>query len=396
MEANRRNINRNRRNNIRRRQRQEEEERLARQEEERLARQEEEERVVRQNEERVARQNVFRNDNRNLGFRRDLREIGGNPRRIRPDNTITMPLRRDFRQPLPQPPQPPQPEQVPPPNISFTHRNSAHGNYTDQYIAQNVGFTGGWNNFITQARGDIVRELNQKRGSKVFFSITVKMKQNNGQFTVLGDKNTRIKDPKIITGDTNVEELYDEIMEELNEQMDALQDTEGSGWVFKELDKIDIHTVIWDPLRANKWVPLPKHIADKKAVINIRNKDEECFKWSIARAISPTDKNPQRVDKNLKEVAKSLNMNGIRIPTPIEDIGKFENQNKDIAVVVLGLNESNNVYPLHQSKYSYERKHLVILLLIKDEDKNYHYTLVNSSSRLLSKQHSEYNGKIFR
>ena len=89
----------NRRNNIRRRQRQEEEERLARQEEEeRLARQEEEERLARQEEERVARQNIFRNDNRNLGFRRDIREIGGNPQRIR------MPLRRDPTIPLPSAP----------------------------------------------------------------------------------------------------------------------------------------------------------------------------------------------------------------------------------------------------------------------------------------------------
>ena len=60
----------NTRNNVRRRQTQEEEERIAR-----------------QNEERIARQNVFRD----LGFRRDLREIGGNPRRISNNDEIIMP-----------------------------------------------------------------------------------------------------------------------------------------------------------------------------------------------------------------------------------------------------------------------------------------------------------------
>ena len=53
------------------------EERLARQNEERLARQNEE-RLARQNEERLARDNAFITDNRNL------RELGGNPRPIRP------------------------------------------------------------------------------------------------------------------------------------------------------------------------------------------------------------------------------------------------------------------------------------------------------------------------
>ena len=345
-------------------------------------RREEEERIAQQQEEERENENAFRNDNRDFGFRRDSQ-------RIRRDNTITMPLRRDPRLPLSQP-------EIPPPNISFTHRNSALGNYTDQYIAQNVGYTGGWNNFMRQARGDIIRELNQKRGSKVFFSITVKMSRSDGQFTTLAVKNIRIGEPKIITEGTDLEELYDEIMEDLNDQMDLLQDTEGSGWKFEELDKVDIHTVIYDPLNAGKWIPLPKHIADKKAVINIQNKNEECFKWCMARAISPIEKNPQMVDKNLREVAKSLNMKGIRSPTPIEDIKKFEEQNEDFAVVVLGLNEYNNVYPVRQSNYSYKRKHLVILLLIKDEEENFHYTLVNSSSRLLTKQHSNHNGKTFR
>ena len=330
MELNRRNTNRNR---IR------QEERIARQNEERIAQ--------RQEEERTVRQNVFRNDNR------DLREIGGNPRRIRTnDETI----------PLPQP-------QTQPPNISFTHQNSAFERYTDQYVAQNVGFTGDWNGFKSQAKNDIIEMLNQKRGNKVLFSVNVKMSRNDGKFNTLGDKYVRIKYPKIITEDTDVNELYEEIMEELSGEMDILQDTEGSGWILEEVEKIDIHTVGWDPLRASKWLPLPKKIADKKAIVNIQNKDEECFKWCIARAITPTEKNPQRVDKNLKEVAKSLNMEGIGLPTPIKDITKFENQNEEFAVIVLGLDKYNNVYPIRPSKYSYKRKHLVVLLLITDEEK---------------------------
>ena len=350
MESNRRNINR--------RIQREEEERLARQNEERLTRQNEE-RLAREEEERTIRDDAFRTDNRNFGFQRDERPI------------------------------------TQPPNISFTHRESNNIMSTDQYVAQNIGFTGGWNNFMNEARDSIVNELESKRGSKILFSATVKMRRVDGEHTKYENKNIRVKEPIIIYEGTNINNLYDEIMGELDRQMDQLQDTEGSGWEFLELDKINIQVVPYDPLNASKWIPLPKHIADKKAVINIQNKDENCFVYCIARAISPTDKNPQRVHKKLKETVKTLNMDGIRVPTPLDDIEKFEAQNPDIAVVVLGLNEFNNVIPLITSDFCYEREHLVILLMVKDEEENYHYTLVKDGSKLLSKQHSKYEGQVF-
>ena len=276
------------------------------------------------------------------------------------------------------------------PNISFTRRSTSFRGYADQYIAQNVGMRGEWNSVMDEARESIIRELESKRGNKVFFSVTLKMKRRDGEFTTHADKNIRIKEPVIINEGTDINALFDEMRNQIDEQVDLLQDTEGSGWEFEELDKIDILTVGYDPLRASKYIPLPKKIADKKAVINIQNNDDNCFMWCVARAISPTEHNAHRIDKKLKEVAKTLNMNGIRAPTPIEDIYKFENQNPDFSIVVLGLNKYDNIIVLKDSKYTIERKHFVLLLLIKDEDKNTHYTLVNDSSRLLSDQFSKH------
>ena len=358
---------------IRRRQRQEEEERQAqREEEERQAQREEEEQLSRREEE-----NSFRNDNRNFGFRNDNRDFG-----FRSDNTITMPLRRNPNLPLPRP-------QPPPPNISFTHRPASWGGYADQYTAQNVSMRGEWNTVMDEAKESIVRKLENKRGNRVFFSVTLKMKRRDGEFTTYADKNVRIKEGKIIYEGSDINALYDEMRNEIDKQVDLLQDTEGSGWEFVELDKIDILTSVYDPLNASKWIPLPKKIAEKHAIINIQNEDENCFMWCVLRALYPTKTNPNRIDKKIREKVKTLNMNGIRSPTPIDDIRKFENQNPDISVTVLGLNEYNNVIPLLPSKFNYERKHSILLLMIKDEEKNYHYTLVNKSSRLVKIRHSK-------
>ena len=281
------------------------------------------------------------------------------------------------------------------PTISFTHRETSFGGYTDRYIAQNLGMRGEWNSVMEEAKESIVRELESKRGNVAFFSVTLKMKRRDGEFTTEPiSKNIRA-DPVRITEGTDIKSLYEDIKNQIDRQVDLLQDTEGSGWEFEELDNIDILTVGFDPLRASKWIPLPKKIKDKKAVINIKNDDDNCFMWCVARAISPTEHNAHRIDKKLKEAAKTLNMKGIRAPTPIEDIHKFENQNPDFSIVVLGLNKYDNIIVLKDSKYTIERKNFVLLLMMKDEDKNTHYTLVNNDSRLLSDQFSKHKEEKF-
>ena len=281
------------------------------------------------------------------------------------------------------------------PNFAFSRTGARFRDFTDKYIAENINFTGDWDSFMQEARNSIINELNQKRNTKIFFSINANMRQIANGFITPGTKNLRIKEPKIILEGTDLNELYDEIMDEINERMEILQDVEGSGWVFEGVENIEILTVPYEPLRGSKYIELPKHIADKKAVINIQNKDEECFKWCVLRALNPTQSNPYRVDKKLREAEKTINMEGISIPTKIDDITKFENQNIDIAIVVLGLNEKEEVYTIKQSEYAYKRKHLVVLLLITDLEKDFQYTLVNSQSRLISPQFSKHNGKIF-
>ena len=239
---------------------------------------------------------------------------------------------------------------------------------------------------MQEARNSIINELSKNRNTKIFFSINAKMRRLEGGFETFGSRNLQIKEAKIILEGTDLNKLYDEIMDEINEKMEILQDTEGSGWIFEGVENIEILTVPYEPLRGSKYMELPKHIADKKAVINIRNKDEECFKWCVLRALNPTQSNPHRVDKKLREAEKTINMEGIGVPTKIDDITKFENQNIDIAIVVLGLNENGNVYTIRLTEYAYQRKHLVVLLLITDLEKDFHYTLVNSHSKLISSQ----------
>ena len=189
---------------------------------------------------------------------------------------------------------------------------------------------------------------------------------------------------------TDEEELYITMTEKILEKMAKLQQATGSGWRLHSTIKLELHTVTYNPLRGETWVPLPKELANKKAIINPKNKDNKCFLWCVLRALNPKDGNPEKLDKKLKEKENTLNMDGIEYPVSLKDIDKFENQNPTVSITVFGY-ERKIVYPLRNSDNT-DREHNIILILIKEEGVN-HYCLVKNLSRLLSSQVSKHKEK---
>ena len=189
---------------------------------------------------------------------------------------------------------------------------------------------------------------------------------------------------------TDEEELYITMTETILEKMDRLQHATASGWRLHSIIKLELHTVIYNPLRGETWVPLPKELANKKAIINPKNKDNKCFLWCVLRALNPKDGNPEKLDKKLKEKENTLNMDGIEYPVSLKDIDKFENQNPTVPITVFGY-ERKIVYPLRNSGNT-DREHNIVLILIKEEGVN-HYCLVKNLSRLLSSQVSKHKEK---
>ena len=73
-------------------------------------------------------------------------------------------------------------------------------------------------------------------------------------------------------------------------------------------------------------MPLSSFLAAKKAITNLENEDDECFKWAITRALNPVEKNSERIDIKLRETSKTLNWKGLKFPINLSDINKFEYQ----------------------------------------------------------------------
>ena len=277
---------------------------------------------------------------------------------------------------------------------------SAFKNYAVQYVIKGDPLYGP-TEFLEIAKPFVINIMASNRNIKtrLYLNCIMKCIDPSGM-TKIGKFAFHSKGQKIITEATDVYEIYGEMVDEIEEEIQKVEQAEGSGWVFVEVENLTLHTVIWNPINGSSYTDLPKGLKNKKAIINMKNKeDNKCFLWSVLRGINPKDEHPERIDKDLKSKENTLNMEGISYPVDLKDIARFEKQNPDISISVLGYSKDERVYPLRISEYTKckkedERKHNIVLLLIKDGD-NSHYCLVKKLSALLTSQVNSRKSKFY-
>ena len=269
---------------------------------------------------------------------------------------------------------------------------SAFQKYTNQYVMTNTNLSLGPKEFLEYAKPPIINIFNSNRNIKTILYLHVIMKSYQP-----GEPEPRMekfafhsKGLKLILEGTDENETYNEMTEEIMEEMIKTEMAVGSGWVFVKVEKLVLHTTRWEPVNAGSYIELPPALKNKKAIINMKNQDDKCFLWSVLRALNPKDNHPERIDNDLKSKVDILNMQGIQYPVNFRGIDRFESQNPEISITVLGYNKDERVNTLKVSKYT-GSKHDIVLLLIKDGEKS-HYCLVKNTSALLASQINNHKG----
>ena len=278
---------------------------------------------------------------------------------------------------------------------------SALKNYAVQYVIKGEPLYGP-TEFLQIAKPHVINIMASNRNIKTKLVLNCLMSRSDPVGTIIKKFRFHSIGYKIITEATDPHEIYNEMIDEIEEEIQKVEQAEGSGWVFLEVENLTLHTDIWDPIKASSYIDLPDELKNKKAIINMKNKDNnKCFLWCVLRALNPSkDKHPSRIDKDLKSKEHTLNMEGIDYPVSLKDIKRFEKQNPNISISVLGYSKDNKIFPLRISEYTkakkgkYERKHNIVLLLIKDGD-NSHYCLVKNESALLSSQVNNHDHKLY-
>ena len=198
-------------------------------------------------------------------------------------------------------------------------------------------------------------------------------------------KNLRFSDP---------EKLLERCFESIMAKIDSFT-RDGSEWYLKEIVKLEIHTTEHNPTKGSSYIDLSKWIKDKKAIINIKNRDDKCFLWCILRYLYPKEKDAEWIG-DLKKYENSLNTKGITFPISKNDINKFEKLNPNLpGINIFYLDEKDCIVPGREIMKGKDCKNTIDLFLIEKDGKS-HYTLIKNFYRLIRSQKTgSKNGKLF-
>ena len=167
--------------------------------------------------------------------------------------------------------------------------------------------------------------------------------------------------------------------------------SEGSGWTIQSIDNHYLNIVKYKPMNGSSYIQLPTKLRNSaKGLINMKNEDNECFRWCHIRHLNPQDKAPQRFKKSDKEYVKKLDYSEIEFPVTTKQFNKIE-KNNNININVFGY-EEKQPYPVYISKEKYE-DHMELLLVTKDE--NMHYVLIKDFNKFMYKQKKHKERKNF-
>ena len=244
------------------------------------------------------------------------------------------------------------------------------------------------NKLKPELRISLLSSLVQMKGIKFVEALLVGLQKMEG------DKMKSITEyffgkPQTVINPDDINNALDASASSIMKKIDVFT-SEGSGWTIKSVDKHFINIAVYKPLEGSSYIKLPKELSNSsKGLINIKNDDNQCFRWCHIRHINPQEKNPQRIKKSDRDLVDTLDYSGITFPVQSNQYNKIEKQNNININVLCYCNGEK--YPIYISKEKYD-DHMNLLLLNEnpdderitmvdindkiDEIKSYHYVLI--------------------
>ena len=231
-------------------------------------------------------------------------------------------------------------------------------------------------------KNKITAELQELTGLKWSFGLTVDFFKDDKKI-----KGTFYSNQYTTLSADEIDSFFGEATSAIVQKIEKFT-KEGSGWMIDKCHTLFLNFAKYEPLKGSSYIPLPEVLAHKKAIINVKNQDQECLRWALRSALFPAKNNLNSPYSYPKQ--DNLHMEGIDFPTPISQINKIERQN-NIALNVYGYERS--VVPYHISGQLIEMPR-INLFLLHDKQDSYHYCWIKHLSRLLFDQ-NKHKGKTY-
>ena len=315
------------------------------------------------------------------------------------DNIIQPPLEfRDDYKPVPLPrtkkpvPLPRTKKPVPLPRTKITQLNNALKGFTKSFeisIINNKDPLTQLQNTRKAVEYHIMKILTSMKGLKFIetFMVTFKKIVNSEIVHKTAYFNSK---PQTIINNVEIPEAL-QLSKEQILNITAKWISEGSGWTIESVDNHHLNIVQYQPMKGSSYIRLPQELRNSsKGLINMKNEDNECFRWCHIRHLNPVDKDPQRIKKSDKQYIQDLDYTGIEFPVTTKQYNKIEKQN-EIRINVFGY-ENKQPYPIYVSKEKYDIQ--MNLLLISEND-NKHYVVIKDFNKFMYNQTKHKERKHF-
>jgi len=134
---------------------------------------------------------------------------------------------------------------------------------------------------------------------------------------------------------TETNDAFNHFNDQVKGEIEA-RSQRGSVWVIEGILNAFVNVTRHEPFHGGSYFPLPKKLQNKKAIINIQNKDNQCLRWALRAALFPATKGKNPIRPGSYPTTDGFNFTAIDFPTPISQINKLENQNANLAINVFG------------------------------------------------------------
>ena len=229
---------------------------------------------------------------------------------------------------------------------------------------------------------DLIEQETLKLGSvKVSFGLQVQFEIERNGKTEEMTHYFKEDQPHVFNRDDKelIEQKYQEFMGRIKGEIENWS-LEGSGWEVERIETAYVNVAKYQPLRGGTYLPLPANLAKKKAIINVKKRDNQCLKWALRAALFPPKDGNHAERPSKYPVNDGINYRGIDFPTPVKQIDKLEPQNENLAINVFGW--ENNTVTVHRISRKEPVVPRINLMLIESGEIQ-HYCWVKRESALL-------------
>ncbi|KAL4154292.1 hypothetical protein QTP88_002114 [Uroleucon formosanum] len=238
-------------------------------------------------------------------------------------------------------------------------------------------------NFNNPVIGRLKQELKKTNLKVNIWFFAIYKRGTNKKNMEYEEKNFKTQN-KILTKNSNLNDFYTNAkIKIVKEEEDFIM--KNSQWRLHQILSLGININKYVPFKGSSYIILPKHIGNKKAIINVKNKDDKCFLWAILSALHPAKKDAQRVTKYIPfENEFDNELKGIEFPVKTTDVLKFVKRTKDISINIYCL-DKKVIVPLEVTIIE-KNNHIDLMYLRKDNKNKGHYCWIKDLWKLCGSQ----------